>query len=147
MNLSHDPADIIRHALTDAALGTLPSEKLSWPANVNNEPNDPDNCITVYNTTGTVQGRLQATGEFQDRPGIQIRVRGATYAVAYAKIKTIQTYLEETVARTVVLIGTSQYLVHSLNRTSDLLHNGKDVTSSKRYTFTVNYYVSITQEN
>ena len=147
MNLTHAPADIVRYALVAGTLGTLPSGNSDWPIQVNNEPNVPDNCISVYNTTGQVKGRVQSSGEFQDRPGIQVRVRGATYEIAYAKIKAIQTYLEETVLRTAVTIGSSSYLVHSLNRTSDLLHNGKDVTSSKRYTFTVNYYVTLTQEN
>ena len=147
MNLSNDPADVIRRLVVTQGLATLPSVNSAWPANVNNEPNSPDNCITFYNTTGMVKGRIQISGEFQDRPGIQIRVRGENYAVAYSKVKAVQTYLEETVLRTPISIGSSSYLVHSLTRNSDLLHNGKDVTSSKRYTFTVNYYVTLSMEN
>lgn len=143
MNLTHDPADIVRYLLIAIGHGTLPTASGSWPINVMNEPDTPDDCITVYNTTGKVQGRIQKTGEFVEKPGIQVRIRAANYSTGYTKGKQIETSLDTDVLQDTVTIGSSQYRVHALSRTANLVWLGKDVTSSKRQVFTLNYTVTL----
>lgn len=145
MNLSHDPADIIRYLLIDLGSGTLPTDNGAWPVYTANEPDLPDNCITTFNTTGSVQGRLQMNGLFVEKPGVQVRVRGISHQIGFAKGKTIEFKLDTEVYRDVVNIGANQYLVHAVTRSANLIFAGKDATSSKRFIFTLNLLVNLSQ--
>jgi hypothetical protein len=145
MNLTHDPADIIRHLIIALGSGTLPSENGSWPVFSINEPDTPDNCITVYNTQGSNEGRIMFDGQFVDNPGIQVRVRGVSHAVSYAKAKTIEFKLDTEVYNDTIIIDSSTYLIQSIGRTGMLLPLGKDSPSSKRYVFTLNSIAQIRQ--
>ena len=145
MNLTHDPADIIRYLLIDLSSATLPTANGTWPAYSANEPDTPDNCITVYNTTGNIQARLNQTGAQVEKFGVQIRVRGATHPIGFAKGKTIENKMDTEVYRDVVTIASSQYLVHAVSRSGTLIFAGKDASSSKRFIFTLNILVDVRQ--
>lgn len=145
MNLTHDPADIIRYLLISKSLGTLPTARGDWPVFTAIEENAPDNAITTYNTTGKVQGRIQKTGEYVEKPGIQIRVRASTHQLGYAKGKTIESTLDTDVYQDQVTIGGSVYEVHAVSRSSNLIFAGRDSSSSKRFIFTLNLTATLRQ--
>lgn len=145
MNLTHDAADIIRHLIVDLGSGTLPTDGGDWPVYTANEPDTPDNCITTYNTTGTLQGRINQTGSHVEKYGVQIRVRGVNHAVGFAKGATIENKMDTEVYRDVVTIASSQYLVHAVSKSGTLIFAGKDSSSSKRFIFTLNLLVDVRQ--
>ena len=145
MNLTHDPADIIRYLLISKSLGTEPIANGAWPIFTAIENDSPDNAITIYNTTGKVQGRLQGTGAYVEKPGIQIRVRGATHLLGYARGKSIESTLDTGVYQDTVTIGGSVYEVHAVSRSGNLIFAGRDSSSSKRFIFTLNVTSTIRQ--
>ena len=143
--LTHSPADVLRDLLIGLAVGTAPSAAGNWPIFVAGEPDTPDNCITVYDTAGTLEGRSMIDGEKQEHHGIQIRVRANDYPTGYTKARTVATTLDTSVYQNSASIGASVYVVQSVSRTTDVIPLGKENPLSKRDLFTINALVSLTQ--
>ena len=143
-SLTHSPADIIGQLLIDLAIGT-DSQSADWSVFIQSEPDEPDECITVYDTANVLQGRVQPTGETQEQHGIQIRVRAGTYPTGWAIANSICVKLDTQVNRDIVTIEGSTYNVHSVDRTSGPFHIGKDAPLGKREVFTINATASIRQ--
>ena len=141
--LSHSPADIVRYLLIALARGSLPEDEAAWPIYVSQEPDTPDSCITVYDTSGILEGRAQVSGEIQEHYGIQIKVRAASTTVAYAKISEVNNWIDESVRNNLVIIDSSQYLVYAITRKGGILSLGKELSASKRNLYTVNAIVSL----
>lgn len=57
------------------------------------EPEEPDNCVTLYDTSGQMPD-LTLTSENYYRDSLQIRVRNNTYEGAMDKIYNIQNFLQ-----------------------------------------------------
>lgn len=144
MNLTHDPADILRYTLIGASQGTLPTTNGSWPIYTSQEPNTPDNCITTYNTQGQLQGRIQKSGLYVEKPGIQIRIRATDHTTGHSKAKSIEAALDA-VYDDNVTISSNSYEVHAVHRTASIAYLGKDSPSSNRHLFTLNVTVTIRQ--
>ena len=142
--LTYSQADVVRYLLIGQSLGTLPSASGAWPISVGMELDTPDNTITVYNTQGKLQGRIQTTGEAVEQYGVQIRIRSTTDQVGFVKANSIRTTITETVYQNTVAIGASNYLVHSLLLASSVLPLGRD-TSSNRFLHTINVLVNLRQ--
>lgn len=143
--LTHSPADIIRYLLVGLGGGVLPSAGGDWPIYVSQEPTTPDNVITLYNTAGIKDGRLMPTGEVQEHPGVQIRVRATDDNTGWTKAEALAILLDETVLINQVNISTSVYIVYSVSRSPGPLVLGKEVADSKRDLFTINITTSIRQ--
>ena len=146
--MNHTPAEISRQLLVDLSLGTLPSEEASWPIHVHTEPATPDNCMTVYDTTGSDDGREMVSGEMQGHFGIQLRVRAESAQLAWAKAFAATEVMAENVLRSQVSVTedsvTETYIVQCFARISDPISLGRDPSSS-RYLVTVNAVVSLRQ--
>ena len=143
-NLTHSVADIVRNLIIDLSLGTLPSSSAAWPVFAEREPDKPDNCITVYGSQGRDQGRMMIDGEREIQHGVQISVRSQNTTTGHQKALTIATTLDDSVKQTSVTFSAKTYLVHSVNRTSDVLYAGKD-PDTKRNLFTINAVVPLEQ--
>ena len=74
--LLHSPADVLRYALIDLGVGTLPTDNGDWPIQVAAQSDTPDETLTIYDTLGIDDGRHMGDGERFEHHGIQIRVRG-----------------------------------------------------------------------
>lgn len=138
--LFHSPADIVRRVLIARGLGADPNPDptvtVSWPIYVANEPSVPDNCITIYTTAGTNSGRTNPDGERQGHHGIQVRVRAKNDRVGINKANEIAIGMDA-VDQHFITLDTTNYVVHSLNRSSDVLPIGKD-PNSNRPLYTIN---------
>ena len=152
--LEHSPARILAWLLIQLGLGTDPDDDGLWPVFYSREPDRPDNCITVYTTRGTDDGRTMIDGKIQNHEGFQVRVRGSTDEVAYRKIDAIQTTLAQasTYQETVHVYGDgedtglqSSYSVHAITRIGDPLFIGSDTPTSKRVVYTLNATTVIDQ--
>jgi len=138
-SLAHSPADILRYSLIALGLGADPTAvSPTWPIYVGAEPNVPDNVITLYDTEGRSDGRMNPTGERAEHHGIQVRVRAINHTTGYAKARAIAVALDESIVLTTVTISGTTYLIHAVSRTSDVIPLGKDVSTSKRSLFTIN---------
>ena len=143
--LTHSPADIVRYLLVDVAQGTLPEDESAWPIFADSEPDEPDECITVYDTSGIVEGRAHKTGEVQEHYGIQVRLRCLTPESGYARMRTLMLVMDELIRLDHVSIVNSEYLVTAISRKGGILSLGEETPNSKRYVFTLNAIVSLKQ--
>lgn len=146
--LDHSPADIVRRLFVSLSLGTLPSSSQAegdWPIHAALEPDSPDSVITIYDTEGVTQGRIQIDGEIQEQHGIQVRIRARSHQAGYPKANDIVQAMDKTIYRNTVTIGSDTYLVHSVTRTGGILSLGKQVPLNKLNLFTINALVSVRQ--
>lgn len=143
----HSPSEVIRKMLVDAGLGTEPSALGDWPVYSTSEPADPDNSITVYDTAGKDRGRT-FDGERQEQSGFQIRVRASSHVGGYARARSLAMALDSLYRVAVTVTdgpAPATYLVHSLNRTGDVIVVGKEIPITHRHLFTINGVASIRQ--
>lgn len=94
--------------------GTKPTG--AWPVFEGSEPDQPDDVITVYETTPLVHARIQVTGEEQQHRGFTIRVRGRDKNQVRQKAEDVshdllRNFLDQTVTLTT---PTQQYLIPSV---------------------------------
>lgn len=143
--LTSSQADIIRQLMVGLSLGTLVEDAGSWPIYANFMPDQPDNSLCVYNTEGRKQGRTGPDKESQILYGAQIRVRGTTDAIAYAKTVAIALAFDG-VLRSSVLVNSTSFLVNSVNLAQPIIPLGSEV-NSKRRLYTINVLSSITQNS
>lgn len=143
-SLADSPATIARQLLVDLGLGTQPAAAGAWPVYASQEPDTPDNCITVYATQGTDDGRLQVDGSLQGHLGFQVRIRSDGYETGWQKGDAIQTTLATQVLRETVVVGANVYLVQCVAKIGDILELGKE-QGSYRFLFTINAVLSVRQ--
>jgi hypothetical protein len=148
--LLDSPAEVVRQLLVDLNLGSTPpvppaSLVNDWPAYVGMEPSVPDNCLTVYDTTGRDFGRTMFDGVLITHYGIQLRVRALNHKTGWLKAHTARTTLSEGVYRKGVTVGSNNYLLWCLNRFGNVLAIGKDSPTTKRSIFTLNFMAVLRQ--
>lgn len=142
-SLDHAQCEIIRKLLIDLGQAAN-SQTVDWSIFSYSEPNTPDNCITVYNTTGTTQGAFQTSGEVQEFHGIQIRLRGNNKKTAFAKANDIFVALSGVQMRTVT-VESANYTIASVRPTANVIDLGNETPDSKRRIFTINAITALHQ--
>lgn len=142
--LENSPAHIIARLLVELGLATLATDNGLWPVYVTNEPSTPDNCITIFNTTGKDGGRSMIDGALLGHSGFQVRVRSHNHSTGWTKADAIQRDLAENVYDETVHVGDKNYLVHCVSNIGDVMDLGTD-SSSKRVLFTINAITVINQ--
>ncbi len=142
--LLHSPAEIARQMLVDGGLAQ-DTQLGDWQIWSTNEHDSPDRSITVYDTTGTEDGRVMVTGELQDHFGLQFRIRTDVHPVGALKAKLLRDFISESIRDKWVTVDDQAYVVHSLNRIGNILYLGADAPNSKRRLFTVNATISLSR--
>jgi hypothetical protein len=140
------PSFILRQLLADLGLVVLPdgTESTPWQGHCVAEPNLPDQVVTLYDTSASDQGRVMYTGERVEDRGCQIRIRGGKYQNdAFLKGKQIADCLDQQVRRTLVVVGANEYMVHAINRKSDVTYIGEDTPTARRKVFTINVTMTV----
>jgi hypothetical protein len=147
---NHDVGRIIQQMIIDlGGLVTDPSANGSWPCYVGLMPDSPDNCVSVRDTEGRLQGREHVTGYLFEKHGIQIRIRSDGPVDGYVKAAAIFNALNPVTNREVTVmdeVGTAStsYRVQSVQHTSPVLRLGPE-QGTRRYLWTVNDIVSVRQ--
>ena len=148
-SLANSPAEIVRQLLVDQGIGTFPSppgnQSGSWPVYVAEEPSQPDNCLTVYDTTGKDDGRRMIDGVMFTHDGFQLRIRSTDHQTGWVKGREARTFFSEVVKTNTVTINGVSYLVWAVTGIGQLLVLGYDTGNSKRRLFTLNALVSVQQ--
>lgn len=140
--MEESPANVLVYLMQALSLGSFTSAKTDWPIYQSLMPDQPDNAICVYDTVGRKLARL-AIGSSEMYHGAQVKVRGVSETVAYAKANAIAQAFDN-VLRTTVVIGSNSYLVHSVDLANPIISLGNEV-SSKRRLYTINVLTTITQ--
>jgi hypothetical protein len=140
---THNPAKILHQALVDAThvLEPVANPTGQWRAYINHLP-DEDDVISVSDTTGVKDGR-HMSGEVIVHPGFQIRIRTAEEDDGQARGRLIANWMD-TVDSLAVTIGATNYTIHAISRTGDLISIGQE-SESRRIGFTLNGTMTITQ--
>lgn len=119
----------------------------SWPIFIDQEPDVPDNVITIYGTLGKDDGRTQIDGELQEHHGIQIRVRSLTklgFKVATSLAVACDQLVDMGVQVSTPELGTNNYIVQSINRTGNgVLSLGKEMPPTRRNLYTINALINV----
>ena len=132
---------MVRKLLIDLALGT---ESGTWPVKVANEPDTPDDVITVTDTQGISQGRRQIDGMVLNNQGFQVRVRSGDRSEGWAKIANIKQTFEDTILQATVSIGANHYAVSSIVNIGEILFLGRDTaTGTGRTIHTLNALINV----
>lgn len=143
--LQNAPGDIVRRLLISKGFGVAPP-LTNWPIYHSNEPDTPDNTITVYDSpTSELDRRYHPTNHQEVRHGIQIRVRSATHDPGYIKANQIAIGCDTQMDQEILTIGSNQYCINSIVRRSDVISLGKETPQSKRNLFVINAVVSLKQ--
>jgi len=159
-NLTHSPAEIVLEVLiaTGNAARVDSVSPVDWmvfqnktmPAKVLNTSNFlTDKLISVYDTTGIVNGRNFITGEYDEFHGVMIMLRLNEFEdnVGFQKAKSIQHYLDTEINRYTITVDSSNYIVHQMRRTSDIIRSSDlDDDSVMGLVYTLNYLVTITED-
>lgn len=152
MAAARSAAEVVRQLLIDrgvAVAGTYAANTYTgqpWPAFASAEPDEPDECITVYDTTAQSDGRIAFTGEVAEHPGIQIRVRAKDHLTGQVRAELIRTSLAA-VYDALVTISSTAFLVRSFYRFGGILAIGKDSPRTRRSLFTMNMMMALEQES
>lgn len=138
--MNHVPEEVVRRLLINLSLGyTDPT--VDWGVYYGHFPATPDHSICVYGTVGQTFGKTQNTKETQEKYGIQISVRGLPDAAAL-KANQIKTALD-LVSYVHLYIGASVYSVYAMTQKGPIIPLGKDLPTSTRRVFTLNYLAAI----
>lgn len=152
--LDESPAHIVAVLLADLGYGADPEVGGDWPIYDGLEPDTPDNCITIFDTPGELQGTVQIDGEIQERFGLQIRIRCSSQTVGWTKANALAVVCDQVVSQNTVIIGSNQYLVTTITRRGGILNLGRERpqtggqgVTSKRSVYTFNAVVSVHKTN
>lgn len=139
------PSFIVRQLLVDLGLVISANGSTTpWQGQCVAEPSTPDQVITVYETSSEDNGRIMFDGSRVEQRGVQIRVRGGAYQNdGYLKARQVAIVLDQQVRRTTVAVDSVEYMIHSMNRKSDVIYMGEDTPTSRRKVFTINYTVTV----
>lgn len=112
---SHDIALLLQAN----AIGTMGTDIF-----INDEPDEPNNCITIYDTGGT-SGQVTNVTTYK-QPRIQIRVRNNKQSDGHAKAEAIET-LMETNSRLRYRPAGASYKYTALYKQTEILFLPRDV--------------------
>lgn len=140
--LLHSQADIIRRLLIQLGVGTAPETYTGdagpqWPVYAADEPDAPDNAITVYDTAPVSKGRIMIGGEQIQDLGFTATVRG-DHVYGFRKAKEAEIALNESVYDALVNIDGAQYIVHSCNQLTLVAFGKSDLPGTMRRRFNIN---------
>ena len=139
------PATIVRKLLLDLNLGEVTSEA-DWTVFVSFLPDLPDSALCVYDTAGRLDGRLMRTGEQIEHEGVQIRVRGVEYPVAWEKVNEIALALDGQINTTVEIAVDEAYTLHNASRSGAIIPLGQDPEDARRrHNFTINMTLTLSR--
>lgn len=143
MAFSHGVNEVIAQVLVDSGITNVYNSAI-WPTFVGDEPDSPDQVVTVYNTTPVKNGRVMNSGEVLLHWGIQIRVRSLTPKPGFVKLHAICDYLDGLAHKYVSMPDDSEYDIHAMSNQNGVLDLGKEQLTRMNI-HVANYLVALTQ--
>ena len=145
--MADSPAMIVQRFLLDQAPNPVvkdPTSGQPWGLFISALPDQPDECVAIYDTTGLTDGRIQRTGQEVVHPGIQFTVRSRKYTTGWTQAMAIVNamILYATTPPKIVLNG-SAYHLQCAKMTGPILPLGFEQGTKRRELFTINYILTI----
>ena len=134
MNIPDSPAAILRTYFLDKRIVSDQPGTRNFPVYLSTEPEEPENCITIYDQGLLEDGRLME-GELIEHPECSIRIRSKSYSEGWTQLNTIAKTIEDTVWK-ILSIKSRRYRIQSItlvNRQSI----GRDANDRSIFTGTV----------
>jgi len=134
------PADILYHHLLGlSTIGDLMVALLR---------DTPDDTTSVFDTAGRLDGRLMESGKVIEHYGIQIQVRGKVYLSTFQRALDIADFLDATKKESVAIGSDEVYTIWNVSRTGAIVPVGiETVDDRRRHLFTLNYVITVSQQN
>lgn len=109
-------------------------------------PDQPDEIVGVFDTTGRPDGRIMRTGERIEHPGVQIQVRGKNYSDTWQEANGIALFLDGVKNKSVVVGSNESYVLHNVTRIGTIIPIGLETVSQRRrHLFTINMIVTLSE--
>lgn len=145
------PHDVLAQALVTRGLGTDPAWWLNhgvehltagdtsrdWPVFKMQEPDRPDEVITVYETTPREDGKTQVDAQVVQHWGLTVRVRGRSDRAAGRRARLIARTLNEDVYDMTVTVEGTAYELQSVKAAAVPL-NKRQFGTSQLWLYNVN---------
>lgn len=150
--MKRTPANILRHFLVNAGIGTLPvaGTPTTWPIYTNSLPDTPDNSLMISDTVGMSDGRYMRTGQRVEHPGVQILIRNLDQTVGADKAGVISLFLAA-IVRQIVVIGSDSYLIQNVSQRGTIIPLGGEreprETAKKRFIWTLNAIMTVEMDS
>lgn len=145
--LNNLPSEIVAKLLVLKTWATSTRLNQAWPAYSEDEPDKPDNLLTVYAQGSNSGGRIMVSGQQEEEYTFQVRIRSQTPAIGWQKANQIADGFDKDVLDVAVTLGVNQYLVHCISRRGGIISLGKEYPSTLRSLFTLNAQLSVRQLN
>jgi hypothetical protein len=142
--LAHTPARVLAQVLIDLGLATNPEAATlgPWPVYAGKEPDEPDDAMTIYDTAGRDQGRVNPDSTRLELYGVQVRVRSAVRQDSYVQSWAVAAALDALYWRTVV-VEVESYLLRNVARAGPPAVLGTDSPRTGRWLCTTNFLLSL----
>lgn len=131
------PASVLAQALYDHY---QIEENEQWPFYIGTQPDTPESCVTFFDTNPIVNKKSVDVGDTFTRPGVQIRIRGVDYSLAWRKIEDIRLWCD-TIYRLPVRIEEENFTIHNISQSSGVINLGR--TEDKLFEFSLNVLMTI----
>jgi len=143
MITDHSPAQVIAKLLFDQGVFDAPPSD-EWPLYVGHLPGDKTvrQAASIVDTAAQMEGRILATGEVIEHPGLQIRTRSSSHPSAYQKVVQAAEALSGVNRIGVRMEDGTWYTVHAASRFSSILAMGLE-EETRLWNFSVNYTITI----
>jgi hypothetical protein len=136
------PAQTIASLLVVEGLASRQADGTDWPVQVGEEPDAPDNTLTVYDTGFDQDGR-GLRGERTQWPTIQVRVRSEDYPIGWEKGVEIQA-LFDAINRASVSVGTEIWNIEAIHISNPLMPIGEQEQGLRKL-FVLNAALNLTK--
>ena len=143
--LNDSPAAVLAQIFIDKGWATDPTSNLAWPVSVDSELATPDSMMTLTDTEGTINGRVQVSGQASELFGVQLKIRAADPQAGHLQANAMAVNLDQNLYHVRTTLGVNQYFVGSATRKGSPLALGREGTATKRYLYTINMIVDIIQ--
>jgi hypothetical protein len=145
--LAHTPARVLAQVLIDLGLASNPEAATPgpWPVYAGKEPDEPDDAVTIYDTAGRDQGRVNPDSARLELYGVQVRVRSAVKQDGYVQSWVIAAALDAIYWWTVVVEAES-YLLRNVVRAGPPAVLGTDSPQTERWLCTTNFLLSLARQ-
>lgn len=143
-SIENSPADILATYLIGVGVVRGATTGHDWSCYVSFLPDDdPDNAVSVIDTTPKTDGRSAFDGEVWEHPGCQITIRSINYQDGRKRAAKIVAKLDALLKASVTVESTT-YTIHSVTRTGGINSIGKEQNRDpERNLFTINLLMSV----
>lgn len=149
--LQHSPARILSVALIAETVVTAPTgdpaEDAAWPCHYAEEPDKPDDCVTIYDTVGKQFGGNMHDGSLFAEQGFQVRVRANGHDRGWRKADELQQTLARGLYLENLTIESKTYVLYCVGDVSEVNVLGKEAPTSNRRLYTINGTLAIRATN